>query len=111
MEETRFDTMVAIRRLRDAGFDASQAEAIATTIRDGVTGGVATKSDLSRVGVTLRADPSRVETGPETGPGADIPRMGARLETELKWIRIIYGAILAVTLMPLVAEAPPVLLR
>lgn len=74
MTELPFDTMAAVRRLRDAGLDEGQAEAITATVRDGVTGGVATKADI------------------------------AKLETELKWIKLIGGAILAVLIFPWLAE-------
>ena len=45
-----------------------------SAIRDSITGGVATKADL------------------------------AHLETELKWIKLIGGAILAVLILPWLAE-------
>lgn len=74
MTEIPFDTMTAVRRLRETGIDEKQAEAITATVRDGVTGGVATKADI------------------------------AKLETELKWIKLIGGAILAVLILPWLAE-------
>ncbi len=74
MTEIPFDTMAAVRRLRETGLDEQQAEAIIATVRDGVTGGVATKADV------------------------------ARLETELKWIKSIGGAILAVLILPWLAR-------
>ena len=74
MADTPFDTMGVLRRLEAKGFSSEQAEAITTAIKDGVTGGVATKADL------------------------------ARLEAELKWIKLIGGAILAVLVLPWLAE-------
>ena len=74
MSEIYFDTMAAVRRLRDTGLDEKQAEAITATVREGITGGVATRADI------------------------------ARLETELKWIKLIGGAILAVLIFPWLAE-------
>lgn len=47
MTEVPFDTMAAMRRLEAKGFNSDQAEAITETVREGVTGGVATKGDLS----------------------------------------------------------------
>ena len=73
-----FDTMATVRLLRNSGIEERQAEAIAAAIRDGVTGGVATKADLARL---------------ET-----------ELKTELKWIKLIGGAILAVLVLPWLAE-------
>ncbi|MDE0694920.1 MAG: hypothetical protein OXH76_03695 [Boseongicola sp.] len=74
MADMPFDTMTVLRRLEAKGFSSEQAEAITAAIKDGVTGGVATKADI------------------------------ARLETELKWIKLIGGAILAVLVLPWLAE-------
>jgi len=78
MTELPFDTMAAVRRLRNAGLDERQAEAITETVRDGITGGVTTRADLTRL---------------ET-----------ELKTELRWIKLIGGAILAVLILPWLAE-------
>ncbi len=74
MTDVPFDTMAAVRRLEAGGFSSEQAEAITQTVRDGVTGGVATKADI------------------------------ARLESELKWIKLIGAAVLAVLVLPWLAE-------
>ena len=74
MADMPFDSMTVLRRLEAKGFSSEQAEAITSAIKDGVTGGVATKADI------------------------------ARLETELKWIKLIGGAILAVLVLPWLAE-------
>jgi len=81
MTEIPFDTMAAVRRLRDSGMSEKQAEAITQTVRDGVTGGVATKADI-----------------------ANLDTKFAKLETELKWIKLIGGAILAVLILPWLAD-------
>ncbi len=52
MTDVPFDTMAALRRLEAGGFSSEQAEAITMTVREGVTGGVATKADIAE----LRAD-------------------------------------------------------
>ena len=44
-----FDTMATARLLRESGIEERQAEAITTAIKDGVTGGVATKADIQEV--------------------------------------------------------------
>ncbi len=49
MAEAAFNTIAEIQRLRDAGLPQEQAEAITLSIHSGVTGGVATKSDLDLV--------------------------------------------------------------
>ncbi|WP_419737858.1 hypothetical protein [Ruegeria sp.] len=85
MTEITFDTMAAVRRLRDSGISEEQAEAITQTVRDGVTGGVATKADLAELKAEMKIDIGK-------------------LETELKWIKLIGGAILAVLILPWLAE-------
>ena len=49
MAEAAFNTIAEIQRLRDAGIEQKQAEAITLSIHAGVTGGVATKADLDLV--------------------------------------------------------------
>ena len=46
MAEAAFNTIAEIHRLREAGFEQVQAEAITLSIHAGVTGGVATKADV-----------------------------------------------------------------
>ena len=78
MSDVPFDTMATMRRLKSGGFEEPQAEAITSAIRDGVTGGVATKADLMRLEIKL-----------------------ARVETK---IALIGGAILAVLILPWLAK-------
>ena len=75
MAEVAFDTIAEVRRLRDVGFAQDQAEAITRSIHAGVTGGVATKADLERLGGQVRA----VEAGLRT----DMERLGGELRTEI----------------------------
>ena len=49
MAEAAFNTIAEVQRLRDAGFEQAQAEAITLSIHAGVTGGVATKADVERL--------------------------------------------------------------
>jgi Protein of unknown function (DUF1640) len=55
-----FDTLVQVKRLREAGFDEKQAEALTTVLRDAVkpfdTSELATKADLAALSVALKAD-------------------------------------------------------
>ena len=52
-----FDTLKATKRLLAAGFDSTQAEAQAETIREALAEGVATRADLAEV----KADIARLE--------------------------------------------------
>jgi hypothetical protein len=55
-----FDTLVQAKRLREAGFDENQAEALTTVLRDAVkpfdTSELATKADLAALSVATKAD-------------------------------------------------------
>ena len=85
MTDIFFDTMAAVRRLRETGLDEKQAEAITATVRDGVTGGVATKADLTKL-------------------EGNIAKLEIELKAELKWLKLIGGAILAVLILPWLAK-------
>ena len=85
MVDVPFDTLAVTRGLEARGFETGQAEAITEAVRAGVTGGVATKADLSSVATELRGEI-------------------AELRTELKWIKLIGAAILAVLILPWLAE-------
>jgi len=56
MAELLFDTMAAVRRLRETGMEERQAEAITATVRDGLTGGVVTKPDMLELRAALKDD-------------------------------------------------------
>ena len=88
MTDIPFDTMATARLLRESGIEERQAEAITTAIKGGVTGGVATKTDIHDV----KADIHEVKT--------DI----AELKTDLKWMKLIGAAVLAVLVLPWLAE-------
>ncbi len=49
MNEFAIDTLTIAHRLRDAGFDDKQAEAVTFAIRDGITGSLASKEDIARL--------------------------------------------------------------
>ena len=81
MTDMAFDTMATVRLLRESGIEERQAAAITTAIKDGVTGGVATKADILEV-------------------KADI----AELKNDLKWMKLIGGAVLAMLVLPWLAD-------
>ena len=74
MAAVPFDTMATARFLRESGIEERRAAAI----KDGVTSGVTTKSDLAKLEVEIKA--------------------------ELRWIKLIGGAILVVLILPWLAE-------
>ena len=55
-----FDTYAVAKLLREAGFDERQAEAAVAVVRDAVTEGVATKSDIARLETLIERGVNRV---------------------------------------------------
>ena len=151
MADVPFDTLAITRRLEARGFDTGQAEAITEAVRAGVTGGVATKADLSSVATELRGEISELRTELKgeiselrTELKSEISELRAELKgeigelraelkgdnnelraelkgdnnelrtelkgeigeirTELKWIKVIGAAILAILILPWLAE-------
>ncbi|MDE0694943.1 MAG: hypothetical protein OXH76_03810 [Boseongicola sp.] len=93
--DVAFDTITTIQRLRGAGIEQAHAEAITASIRAGVTGGVATKADVELVQQELQTVKAELE--------GKIDALGAEMKTELKWIKIIGGTIVALLILPWLA--------
>ena len=85
MANMPFDTMATARLLRESGIEERQAEAITTAIRNAVTGGVATKADISATKV-------------------DVAKLIAEIKTDLKWIKLIGAAVLVVLVLQRLAD-------
>ncbi len=56
MAEAAFNMIAETQRLRDAGLPHEQAEAVTLAIHAGVTGGVATKTDVEALGGNVKRD-------------------------------------------------------
>ncbi|MXX91697.1 MAG: hypothetical protein F4213_21115 [Boseongicola sp. SB0677_bin_26] len=76
MADAAFDTLATARLLRESGIEERQAAAITTAIKDGVTGGVATKADLAELRGELRSDM-------------------ADLRAEQRWMKVVGAGIVA----------------
>ena len=103
MAQAAFNMIAETQRLRDAGLPQEQAEAVTLAIHAGVTGGVATKADLEALRgdfEALRGDFKALDARVD----AKIDNLGARLDTELKWIKSIGGVIVAILILPWLAE-------
>jgi len=87
------DTLKAARRLRDAGFSDSQAEAIVAAVQEGESADIVTKRDLAEAASELRSEIRQVELRLETKFEA--------LKTEL--ITRIFAMILGTVLVNVVA--------
>ncbi|MXX88015.1 MAG: hypothetical protein F4213_18675 [Boseongicola sp. SB0677_bin_26] len=83
-----FDTMATMRLLQESGIEERQAEAITAAIRDGVTGVAETRADMGSVSTHT----------------AGITSEFARIVTDLKWIKLIAGAVLVVLVLQRLAE-------
>ena len=57
-----FDTYRAVNALKEAGFPDEQALAVVDTIGGAMTGGLATKADLTEVKAELKGDVASVKT-------------------------------------------------
>ena len=87
-----FDTLRAVETLREAGVEEKQAKAIANTMRDAVTEGVATKADLQAVVTDLKADIRAVVTDLK----AHTQTTAADLKTDM--LKVVVGIVVAVLL-------------
>ena len=87
---TAFDTHAAVKRLCEAGFDESQAEALTDTVHVAVTGGVATKADV----IQLEAKIDAVENN----LNARIDVVDTRLSGRINLVQWMVGFNLAFTL-------------
>ena len=56
-----FDTLTAARRLKKVGMEESHAEAVAESLRDAVTGSVATRQDLDAAKAEVRQEITAVK--------------------------------------------------
>ena len=87
-----FDTLKAVETLREAGVEEAHAKAIATTMRDAVTEGVATKADLRAAVADLKADLQTAVTDLK----ADTRTTVAELKADL--LKAVIGIVVAVLL-------------
>ncbi len=86
MSEIAFDTLTAVRRLKEVQFTDEQAETITRTVRDGITGGVATKADIHEV----RGEIAQVRAEVKTEISAvrtEIAESKAEVKTEIAQVR------------------------
>jgi coiled-coil family 90 protein len=86
MAISSLDTLDIAKRLKDAGFNDAQAEAVTTVFRDVRTAdlaNLATKADIERLEAATKADIERLEAATK----ADIQRIESsllRLETKIE---------------------------
>ena len=86
MASLAFDTLAAARRLKKVGMEESHAEAVAESLRDAVTGSVATRQDLGAAKLELREEIAAVKAG-VAAVEAEITGVEARLREETAAVR------------------------
>ena len=84
-----FDTLTAARRLKKVGMEESHAEAVAESLRDAVTGSVATRQDPDAAKAELRQEITAVK--------AEVIAVEARLREETVAVKAEVTAVKAET--------------
>ena len=95
MNATVIDTLKYADRLKDAGVEHRQAEAMSRALNDELTGGVATKEDLARAVVELKTEITKVD--------AKFDAMDEKFETQGRYVFLVLALIAALGLYNAVA--------
>ena len=115
-----FDTLSAAEALEAAGIAPDHARAIVGQVNRAVDENVATKANVKALdtkidtglkalneNVATKADVKALDTKIDTG----LKALDTKIGTDLKWMKLIGGAILAVLIMPWLAELGGVIMR
>ena len=97
----QIDTLAFSKRLREAGADEGLAEAIVEGLAVADTSELATKTDLAEL--ASKADLAKVR--------GELKEDLAEVKGDLKWMKLIGSAILAVLILPWLAELGAVIIR
>ena len=95
MNATVIDTLRYADRLKGAGVEHSQAEAMSRALNDELVGGVATKDDLTHAVVELKAEIAKVD--------AKFEAMDEKFETQGRYVFLVLALIAALGLYNAVA--------
>jgi len=99
MQATVIDTLRYANRLKDAGVDGVQAEAMAVAINDELVSGLVTKDDLTHAIGELRAE-LRAELGELR---AELGALNGKFETQGRHVFLVLALIAALGLFNAVA--------
>ena len=103
MAAVAFDTYKMIKRLRDAGFTDTQAEAVSGAVQEGSTVDLsilATKADLAETKAELKADNLRLETKIEAAKADILKTMSALIFSAVVVnALVIFGAVFGLAKM------------
>jgi predicted phage-related endonuclease len=107
-----FDKLAFVKRLSAAGMDAQLAEVLAEALDEMVFDTLATKSDLSELGVSLRSEIKELETSLrseikelETSLRSEIKELEMSLRSEMKQLELRLTNSLTVRLGAMIAAA------
>ena len=95
MNATVIDTLKYADRLKDAGVEHRQAEAMSRALNDELTGGVATKDDLAQAVVELKTEITKVD--------AKLEAMDKKFESQGRYVFLVLALIAALGLYNAVA--------
>ena len=96
-----FDKLAFVKRLSAAGMDAQLAEVLAEALDEMVFDTLATKSDLSELGVSLRSEIKELETSLRS----EIKELEMSLRSEMKQLELRLTNSLTVRLGAMIAAA------
>ena len=99
MEPSVIDTLRYADRLKAAGMETRQAEAMSRALNDELAGGVATKQDLDRAVDELRGEIAKVDAKFDAQFGA----LSERFETQGRYVFLVLALITALGLYNAVA--------
>ena len=104
MAAITFDTLKFVKRLKSAGFDEAQAEALSDVQKDSLTeiieDRLATKKDLKETEFTLKNDINRLEKDLSEIKGGQI-----RFSCEMKLIKWMMGFLLPAGVAALILKS------
>ena len=104
MQATVIDTLRYANRLKDAGVDGVQAEAMALAINDELVSGLATKDDLTHAVAELRGEMDGLRgemdgvRGEMGGLRAELGALNAKFETQGRHVFLVLALIAALGL-------------
>ena len=114
MDSSVIDTLRYADRLKAAGVESRQAEAMSRALNDELAGGVATKQDLDRAVDELRGEIAKVDAKVDALDAKFDAKFGAlseRFETQGRYVFLVLALIAALGLYnavsPHVATMPP----
>ncbi|MDE0225973.1 MAG: hypothetical protein OXP28_12675 [Gammaproteobacteria bacterium] len=102
MEPSVIDTLRYADRLKAAGVETRQAEAMSRALNDELAGSVATKQDLDRAVEELRGEIAKVDAKVDA-LDAKFGALGERFETQGRYVFLVLALITALGLYNAVA--------